>query len=895
MNEKPAFGVRAFRLLLRLLPFELRFDHGREMEQVFRQQVRESRERARVGSRLAVWLSAAADILRAAPREHAADARRDAAYAARSLRRNPGFALVALLTLALGIGATTAIFSVVDGVLLRPAPLRDLDRLVMVWETDRQTGTFREPASVPDYLDFAARSKRIERLGAFLGTDVNLSRAGAEPVRVAALMVSQTLLPMLGVNPVAGRLFSPAEDVAGGPKVLVISESLWARVFDRRPDAVGSALRLNDVPHTIVGVVHDETGFGVPQVLAAGAYSRSFADRGASVRVEAWTPLQADVTSQPRDTHPIFLVGRMAGGVNAGSAQEELALIAADLERTYPVNAGRGVSVEPLESVVFGRARPALLLLMGAVALVLLVACVNVANLLLARGIARSREIAIRRALGAGGWRIGRQFLIENLVLTLGAATVGVGLAFVLLDVLLALAPADVPQLEHVSINLRVLAVTLAASVSAGVMFGLVPALQARSFDVQAGLASGVRQTQGARSARLRATLVASELALAVMLVVGAGLLTRSFWRLGHVDPGFRSGGVLKAEFQLPESRYPAHFAEWPNLKEIHAFNRGLLDKVRALPGVEAAALAGNHPLDPGFTNSFSVVGREAEARRWPEISVRRVTPGYFHTVALPLVAGRLFDESDATNAPPVALLNQAAANRFFAGRQPIGARIRFWGAERTVVGLVADERFQGIAAPAPIGLYVPLAQAPSVNGAGVLLVRTDGPPASLATAVRAAIRRQDSELAVFGLEPLDRTLSRSISERRFTMLLLVALAAAALLLAAVGVQGILTYEVSRRTREIGVRMALGARPAEVRRQIVAQALVFVVSGLVAGLAGAYGLARLFGSLLFEVAPGDPATFAGVAAFLLVTAGAATYLPARRATRVDPVTALRAE
>jgi predicted permease len=828
------------------------------------------------------------------PGQRLSEVARDAGYALRGLRRNPAFTLVVVLTLALGIGANSAIFSVVDGVLLRPAPLPGLDRLVMLWETDRNTGTSREPASVPDYLDFASRARRVEPLGAFMGGEVNLALRGGEPVRLATLQVTHTLLPMLGLQPLAGRLFTAAEDTAGGPKVALIGESLWERAFNREPAVIGGTLRLDDTTVTIVGVLPEAADFGVPQVLAAGAYSRSFADRGARVRVDIWTPLQADVKALPRDTHPIFVVGRLAAGSTPQAAQQELGSIAADLERAYPVNAGRGVFVEPLGEVVFGRVRPALLMLMGAVGLVLLVACVNIANLLLARGVGRAREIAVRRALGATGWRLGRQFLVENLVLTLAAAVVGVLLAYGALRALLAIAPPDVPRLAAVTIDLRVLAVTLAVSVAAAVVFGLVPTLQARRVDVQAGLAGGAgRYSTGRGAARLRAALVTSEVALAVVLLVGASLLLRSFWRLQQVDPGFRTAGVLKAEFQLPDTRYPVQFSQWPNFKEIHAFDDALLRRVASLPGVDAAAIAGNHPLDPGFTNSFSVVGREAEARRWPEISVRRVTPGYFRTVALPVVRGRSLQDSDTTPADPVAVINVAAAKRFFGGRNPEGAKIRFWGAARTVVGVVADERFQGVAAAAPIAVYVPLAQAPSTNGAGVLLVRTSGDPSSLAPAVRAAIRERDPALAVFGVEPLERTLSRSVSERRFTMLLLTLLAAVALVLAAIGVHGVLSYGVSQRTREIGIRLALGAQPAGVRRSVIREAIVIASGGLAVGLAAAYGTASLFENLLFEVAPGDPATLAGVALFLGIVAVAASYVPARRATKVDPVVALR--
>ena len=887
-------ALRAFRLLLRLLPFDLRFDHGSEMEQVFREQHRDA---ARAGGRatlLRVWLDAARDILATAPREHLSDARLDAGYAVRGLRRNPGFAAVAVLTLALGIGANAAIFTVVDGVLLRPAPLPGLDRLAMIWETDRATGTTREPASVPDYLDFEARVRRFDRVGAFMGGEANVRLADSEPSRLAMLRVTHSLLPMLGLQPLAGRAFTPEEDRAGGPKVAIISESLWDRAFRRDPGVIGATLRLDDIPVTIVGVLPATADFGVPQVLAAGAYSRSFTDRGTRVRVDVWTPLQPDPKALPRDTHPIFVLGRLYG-TDLTAAQEEMASIAASLERTYPVNAGRGAFVEPLREVVFGRVRPALLMLMGAVGLVLLVACVNIANLLLARGISRAREIAVRRALGAGTWRLGRQFLIENLVLTLIAAALGTVGAYAGLRFLLAIAPADVPRLAGVGLDLRVLAVTLAVSVTAGLVFGLVPTFQARRVAVHPGLAGGGRGSTGRGSARLRAVLVTSEVALAVMLVVGGSLLMRSFWRLQQVDPGFRAAGVLKAEFQLPATRYPVAFSRWPNFTEIHAFNEAVLQRVRSLPGVQSAALAGNHPLDPGFTNSFVVVGREAEARNWPEISVRRVTPGYFPTVGLSLVHGRLLQESDTTTAAPVVVLNVAAARRFFPGRNPEGARIRFWGAARTVVGVVQDERFQGIAAPAPIAAYAPLAQVPSTNGAGVLLVRTAGDPSALAQAVRAAINERDPELAVFAVEPLDRTMARSVSERRFTMLLLGLLAGVALVLAAIGVHGVLSYGVSQRTREIGIRLALGARPQAVRRSVLREGLTIAGGGLALGLGGAYVVAPLFRNLLFGVAPGDPVTFAGVAVFLGVVATAASYFPARRATQIDPVVSLRAE
>jgi putative ABC transport system permease protein len=637
--------------------------------------------------------------------------------------------------------------------------------------------------------------------------------------------------------------------------------------------------------------------FGVFQVLSAAAYARGFADRGDRARVDVWLPLRPDPDSLPRDTHPVILLGRLAPGASFAAAQDEMTRLAADLERAYPEeNAGRGVNVMPLADVVLGPVRPALLVLLGAVAVVLLVACVNVANLLLVRGAARLRDVAVRTALGADRGRLARQFLAESLVITVLASTAGIALAYGALDVLLALAPPDLPRLDEVTLDLRVLAVTLGVSALVAAGFGLVPTLQAGGADVQALInQEGARASAGPGRGRLRRTLAIAEFALAVVLVAGAGLLIKSFWRLAQVDPGFRTAGVLKAEYQLPSTRYPVDFARWPDFKEIHAFDDAVLRRAAALPGVEAAALAGNHPLDPGFTNSFTIVGRETEAASWPEISIRRVTPGYFRTVGLGLVGGRLLEESDATAAPLVLVINQAAARRFFPDRSPLGQRIAFWGSQRTIVGVVEDERFQGIAEAAPIAVYSPLAQTPSVNGAGVLLVRTRGDVAGLGPALGRVIREVDPGLAVFGVEPLAHTVSRSLSKPRFTMLVLGMFAALALALAAIGIHGVISYGVVQRTREIGIRMALGARPGLVLRQVAREGLLLAGVGTLLGLVGSFAFGRVLRSLLFGISPVDPITYVGVTLFLAGVAVAASYAPARRAARVDPMVALRAE
>jgi putative ABC transport system permease protein len=824
------------------------------------------------------------------------DLAQDLRYGLRTLGRNPGFTLVAVLTLALGIGANTAIFSVVDGVLLRPVPLEGADRLRMVWETDRDSGTTREPASVPDYLDFRERSRRFAALAAFSGLEVNLTPIDGEPVRLAALAVSHEFLPMAGIRPLLGRGFAAAEDRPGAANVALIGEDLWQRLFARDPAAVGRKIRLDDVPYTVLGVLPDSADFGGLQILSAADYGRSFADRGRGAEVEVWLPLRPDPEALPRSTHPIFVLGRLAAGASAEAAQEEMTAIATELEKAYPENKARGVFVEPLLEVVFGPVRPALFVLLAAVALVLLVACANIANLLVARGAVRLREVAVRSALGAGWRRLLRQFLVESALLTLAGAGLGLAFAFLGLHLLLALAPGGIPRLSEVAVNARVLGITLALSALVAVVVGLVPAFQARRADLQATLkeeAGRSAATDPGRS-RLRSLLVVAELALAVMLLVGAGLLLKSFWLLHQVDPGFRAGGVLKAEFQLPASRYPRDFSTWPKWREQHRFFAQLAQRVKALPGVESVAVAGNHPLDAGFTNSFYVVGRREEAKDWPEISIRRVGPGYFRTLDLPLVRGRLFADGDDAAAPPVLLVNEEAARHFFAGREPLGQKVFFWGIEWNVVGIVGNERFHGLAETAPPAVYAPLAQAPSADGSASLLVRVQGDPAALARPVRAAVRELDPALAVFGVEPLERTLADSIGQQRFTVLLLTVFAALALVLAVVGVYGVLSYVVAQRAPEMGIRMALGASPREVVRLILRQGARLALLGLGLGLAGAFVVTRFLRSLLFGVGATDPVTFAAVLAFVFAAAVLASWLPAHRATQADPMVTLRA-
>jgi predicted permease len=821
----------------------------------------------------------------------------DFRYGARLLGRNPAFAAASILTLTLGIGMTTAIFSVVDAVLLRPVPFPDSDRLVMVWETDRDTGTTHEPGAWPDFVDFQHRSRRVDRLAGVIAGEATLNPEGGEPVRLAAMRVTHGLLPLLGVNLIVGRGFTADDDRLGGPAVTVISEALWQRVFARDPGAIGRTLRMDDRPWTVIGVAASGADFGILQVLSAADYARGFADRDARSQVDAWMPLQADPEQLVRDTHPLIMIGRLAPGASVAAAQEELATIAADLERTYESNKARGVHVQALHDVVFGPTEPALLLLLAAVALVLLISCVNVANLLLARGTARAREVAVRLALGASTRRLLRQFVAENVLLTAASAALGIGLAYAALKALIALAPPEVPRLASAAIDTRVLALAAIVSVIVGVLFGLLPVRQASQPDVQSVLnAKDSRGAAGGREGRLtRAMLVVAEIALAVVLAAGAGLLIRSIWHLRQVDPGFDVSGVLKAEFQLPRSRYGASFSDWPNFTEVHRFNDALIDKVSALPGVESAAVAVSHPLNAGSTNSFVIVGREEESRDLPEISIRQVSPGYFSTVRVRLIRGRLLSQRDATSAPAATLINEVAAERLFADQDPLGQQIAFWGARRTIVGVVANEQFQGVTVAPPIAAYVPVAQAPTRGGDESLLVRVNGDLTMAAPAVRAVIREIDPALAVFGMEPLADTLSASLGTERFVTLILALFAGLALVLAAIGIHGVLSYAVARRAREIGIRMALGAPSASVMRLVAGEAALLTACGLGAGLVMALAFARSLQGLLFGIVATDAPTLAAVVLVLGGVAALATWMPTRRALRVDPLVVLRRE
>ncbi|MGH7477308.1 MAG: ADOP family duplicated permease [Longimicrobiales bacterium] len=819
------------------------------------------------------------------------DLRQDLRVSARLLVKNPLFTTAAVLTLALGIGANTAIFSVVDAVLLRASPFPQPERLIMLWETDRDSDTSHEPASWPDIVDFRERSRTLSGIGALIGMEATLTGTG-EPERLSAVGVTPNLLGgVLGVRPVLGRFFAQDEGDLQGTAVAVLSAGYWQGRFNADPAVLGSTLTVNGRPTTVVGVAPASADLGIQQVHARADYSATYAGG----RVDMWVAVRPTADAFPRSTHPFLTVARLEPGASAAAAQQELAAIALDLEQAYPVNAARGVNLEPYADVVFGAARPALLVLLGAVALVLLVTCANVANLLLARAAVRTREVAVRRALGARSGRISRQFLVESAVLTALGAAAGLLLARWGLQVLLALAPADIPRLTEARLDARVLGFTAAVAALVSLAFGLIPVLQSRRLDLQGVLKAqpGRNVSEGRTGRRFRAGVVVAEIALAVALVIGAGLLLRSFWSLSSVDPGFATARVLKLEYQLPESRYPIDFSRYPEAPEIHGFQAELLRRVSALPGVEQATLAAVHPLDAGFTNSFSITGREAESAAFPEIRVRFITPGYLQVLEVPLLAGRDLTAGDDAAAPAVGLLNRAAAERYFAGMEPIGQEISFWGIPRRVVGVIGDERFQGLDAEVEPAIYSALAQAPQRRG--TLLVRATVEPTSLVPSIRRVFSELDPQLALYGVEPLATTVAESVARPRFTALLLAVFAGIAILLALIGVHGVLSYTVAQRSAEVGIRVALGASHSSVLRLVVGEGLRLAALGVAIGLIAAFAGSRLLASLLFGVTATDPLTFVAVAALVLATAALASWLPARRATRADPMAALRAE
>ncbi|MFN2567519.1 MAG: ADOP family duplicated permease [Gemmatimonadaceae bacterium] len=794
-----------------------------------------------------------------------AELRQDFTYALRYLRTNPAFGLAAVLTLALGIGASTTIFGIANAVLLRPLPFRQPEQLVRIWETNPSSDQFS--ASDPNYLDWRARTRSFAEMAAYRWGSMNLVGSG-EPEQLTVIGVTHTLFPLLGVSTRHGRTFTADEDRPGGAtRVVVLTDGLWQRRFGGDPGVVGRTLTLDGRPYTVIGV------------MPAGL---RFLDDA-----ELWYPLAPDPTSN-RSNHTLGVVARLRPGVTLDQASADMRSVARQLAQQYPESNGEwGVRLASFRDWLIGpEVRDRIVALLVAVGLLLLMACVNVANLLLARASTRRREMGVRAALGAGRGRIARQLLTEGMTLSVLGALVGVALAAVAMPVLRRVGGDAVPRLDEMSLDWPVVAFAVAASVTTGLLFGLAPAVHASRAALHDVLRSGTRV---AGTGRLRGTLVVGSIALAMLLLVGAGLVATSFVRLMRVDPGFDPEHVLVASISLPPERYPND--------QIAAFHEQAMARINAVPGIRAAGMINIAPFSGGSTAiPFTVVGRPpARPGEYSQAAWRSVTPGYFEALGIRLRRGRLLEESDAAKGPPVIVISDSMARAFWPGEDPIRRQIQTQGSQRafTVVGVVTDVRTQTLGdEPEPV-MYFSYRQ---VSWRSMwLVVRAVGAPASVAGAVRREIWAIDRTLPIANVQPLEELVSEVAAQPRLTMMIFGLFASAALALAVIGVYGVVAYSVSQRTREFGVRMALGAQPARIVRGVLRHGLGLAAFGIAIGLAAAYALTRFIAAILYGTEPTDVVTYAGVSLLLAACAALASLAPARRASRVDPVQALRYE
>jgi putative ABC transport system permease protein len=799
---------------------------------------------------------------------------RDLRYAVRALLRQPGFTAAVVLTLALGIGANTAIFSVVHGVLLRPLPYPN-DHELMILRTRFASGQ-TETASLPDFTDWKSQNASFARMSAYANSNDNLAAVGGEPERVPSARVVPEFFQTLGVTPAAGRWFLPDEFVFGAHRVVVLSHGLWERRFGSSPAVIGQTITLNARPYTVVGVA--------PASMRLPA------------RAQLWSPYTFDPANPPPGRRSDFLavVGRLKPGVSESRAQSDLDAIGRRLATEYPrSNEGVGVQIVSLHDQIVGSIRPALLVFTGAVALVLLIACANVANLLLARATAREREMAVRAALGAARKRLVRQMLTESLVLSATGAVLGLVLAWWGVQALKAAAPPTLPRLDNIGLDPMALAFTAFAAIVTGLLFGLAPAIRGSAFTLHATLSAGGRSgIGGGRGERLRAILVVAQVALALVLLVGSGLLVRTFSRLQQVDLGFDPGHVLTAEIVLPGVKYEG-------AQRQMAFFNALRERLAATPGVEVVGLTTDVPLAGGMNYlTFYVIGRAAlgPGESAPDAVPTTASPEYFSAMKIPLQAGRAFDATDTPNAPRVAIVNRELVTKHFAGRNPIGERLTFGNAADTtgwltIVGVVGNTRLEGVGLETYPQVFTPLAQDPVPYL--YVVARTTGDPQALAPILRRELAALDPAQPISNVSTMEERAATSVAQFKLNSIIVTLFAAVALVLASVGIFAVISYAVAQRTREIGIRMALGAARMDVLRLIVRDGMTPAVIGVVLGAAGAFGATRLMRSLLYGVSATDPLVFGAVATMLVVVAIGACYVPARRASRVDPNVALR--
>ncbi len=809
---------------------------------------------------------------------------KDIRYGIRGLLKRPAFTAIAVITLALGIGANTAIFSVVNAVLLRPLPFHDPGKLVTLWERNPKQGYEENAPAAGNFVDWRDQNRVFKQMAIYAPSKKFNLALEDQPENITGAAVSTSLFEVLGVRPVQGRTFSSEEEQPGNDQVTLISHNLWQRHFAADRNPVGRTITLDGKTYTIVGVMPE--GFQFPG--GSGTVLRTFT----AAPAELWVPLALDAeTLRQRSSHSLNVIGRLKPGITVGQATAEMDAIQQRLEQQYPTFfIGSNVKVVPLAEQVVGKARRPLLVLWGAVAFVLLISCANVANLLLSRSSSRKKEFALRAALGAGRTRILRQLLTESLLLSFAGGIAGALLAAWGVHVLSAIVPPDFPRRGEIAIDGWVLGFTLLIAVLTAIIFGLAPALQSTKMDLTNALKAGGRNSSGSSHRHsLRGLLVMSEMALALILLIGAALMIQSFLRLRHVGAGFTPDNVLTMETSLPANSYPR--------VRRPAFFQQLLERAQSVPGVQAVAAAKHLPLSGDNMNfAFDIEGRPFPPGRSPGADCRFVTPDYFKALSIALIKGRVFSESDDPQAPNVLLINKAMADRYFPDEDPIGKRIvlginNFTG---QIVGIVGDVKHVGLDADVNHEVYLPYSQAPFWTDM-TLLVRTAGDPMSVAGAMRKELGTLDKQVTIGKVRTMDMIAAESVAQPRFRTLLLGLFGVSALLLAAVGIYGVMSYAVTQRTREIGIRMALGAQVGDVRKLVIRNGMTLALSGVAIGLAGAFGLTRLMTNLLFGISATDAPTFAAISAGLVAVALLACYIPARRATKVDPLVALRYE
>ncbi len=827
----------------------------------------------------------------------------DLRFGLRMLVKNPIFALMAIITLALGIGANTAIFSVVDAVLLRPLPYPEANRLVFLWSTMNSQGVPISGSALPDYYAWRDRNQVFDGLAAFYNGDFNLSSAGSPPELIQGAYITSNLFQVLKISPSLGRLFTAEEEQFGRHHVVLLSDGLWQRRFAGDRDIVGKEIKLGGESYTVAGVMPR----GLP-------FFDNLPD------VEVWTPIAfaANDNMATRNNHFINIVGRLKPGVSLQQAQQDANSIAKAMYEETPGDVGLGALVVPVQEQIAGDSRTGLLLLLGAVAFVLLVACVNVANLLLARASVREKELAIRASLGASRARIVRQVIIECLPIGIIGGLLGLLLAVWGIDSLSSLLPASLPRGNPISVNSRVLLFTFALALLTILIFGLLPAMQAAKAEVREALNEGGRSGIGSRKqGRMRRLLVIAEVALALVLLVASGLMVRSFIKLRQVDVGFTEHNVLTLRVPLPEAKYPTpKTADDPRDPTGLGFYEQLVERIRTLPGVKSATAATLLPLGAGqgWGKFLSIEGHPADSiDKVPLVRFALVSPDYFRTLGIALRQGRSFAPDDKSTSQPVAIINETLARRFFPNENPVGKTIWMGPPEnllppealtlvgrfprRLIVGVVSDVKGGSLNQPTPSLVYAPLTQHRREGWSNnlMLAVQTSTKPETLSSAIRDQVRALDPDQPVTSIRTMDELLERTLSGAKFSLLLFGLFAALALVLAAIGIYGVMATTVTQRTHEIGLRMALGAQKRDVLRLVIGQGMVLVLIGIAAGLASAFALTRLMATLLFGISPTDPMTLALITFLLAAVALLACYLPARRATKVDPLVALRYE